>query len=627
MPYAAFTMPCAASERMDMPVVNDKKINTKEEAPMSWSWKTKPRSIIKTIQWFPCFAALKGENWNKKASYVSKKGNKPVHPIRRAYIYSAHSEDDAWLASLSYKDYLGGQKDLKETEANGRMDKGAFEFFGFGYIKTNGEIAVSEVGNKIVRGTFDAEDYLKQLLKLRLPNYVYEPAKMKENKFIFPFQLILEAFLRFESMNRSELALLFGCEDTAAIPIAMQAISSFKKRYQELPNKNDMAAVKGAFTEVYKQAYGGMQNQADSYYEYAEALSRTLVYTGLFSLSGRSIAAKVRIAEHSRTKVKLLQEKYTFSYPADIASLDEYMKWYGNSANVILPWENPDERRSIISDKAALLMEKMQDSVEGYREKAKISIGQIQDIVASAHASSDVNALKEYENILSDAIVSHNEEHFIKVLSKTEEERKNILEKFQDILANEDMSALWLEVNTWKSLIAIEGEQIVKRNFKIEDDLTPKSFAPGVGNTPDMELYKNGYIIIPEVSLMTGVRQWEHEASSVIDHVLSFIKEYETKRVLGLFLSSRINVRTLWQFFVLNKESWVGAPVPVIPLTIEQYMDIVSFIYDKGKNIDDFKSLLESIAAGSGECVNYEAWEKKIDRCIEDWKGLEKTAV
>ena len=91
------------------------------------------------------------------------------------------------------------------------------------------------------------------------------------------------------------------------------------------------------------------------------------------------------------------------------------------------------------------------------------------------------------------------------------------------------MSALWLEVNTWKSLIAISGEQVVKRNFKIEDDLTPKSFAPGVGNTPDMELYKNGYIIVPEVSLMTGVRQWEHEASSVIDHVLSFMNENKEK--------------------------------------------------------------------------------------------------
>ena len=61
-------------------------------------------------------------------------------------------------------------------------------------------------------------------------------------------------------------------------------------------------------------------------------------------------------------------------------------------------------------------------------------------------------------------------------------------------------------------------------NFTIEEDLSPRFFAPGKGNTPDMELYKDDYVIVPEVSLMTGVLQWEHEASSVIDHILNIMK-------------------------------------------------------------------------------------------------------
>ena len=157
-------------------------------------------------------------------------------------------------------------------------------------------------------------------------------------------------------------------------------------------------------------------------------------------------------------------------------------------------------------------------------------------------------------------------------------------------------------------------------NFKIEDDLTPKSFAPGVGNTPDMVLYKNGYIIVPEVSLMTGVRQWEHEASSVIDHVLSFMNENKEKQVLGMFLSSRIHVRTMWQFFILNRESWIGAPVPVIPLTIEQYIDIISFIYQHECDIDALKELLAQIAGCSVSCEHYNDWEQQIKRCICLWK-------
>lgn len=649
---------------------------------MSWSWKTKPRSIIRTVQWFPCFASLKGQDWNRKSSAVSRRDGKPVHPVRRSYIYAAHGDEDSWLSEISYRDYLSGRLDQKETEANGRMDKGAFEFFGFGYVKTNGEVAVTEVGSRIVQGIFDDEDYLKQLLKLRLPNCTYEPAKMKLGRFVFPFQLVLEAFREFESLNRSELALLFGCDDMRETGRAMSAIRQFKEEYGRLENKNDTARVKELFARVYQAHYGKMQNQADSYYEYAEALSRALVYTGLFSGSGRSIATKLRVAGHSAMKVRLLQEKYEFFWPQGLSSLDDYMGWFGASGSVTLPWENVGERRAIISAKAAILLEQEQkrkaeagqeeprkaEQPEGEKRRkaeqekqrreeleqkerrgasvvpggqgeelarpgieegqaarpAALTGEQIRAIVENAAAARDVGELKEYEAILSSAIVSQNEEYFIRVLSKTSQERQAILDRFDSILANDDMSALWLEVNTWKSLIAIDGSQRVKRNFRIEDDLTPKSFAPGVGNTPDMELYGDGFVIVPEVSLMTGVRQWEHEGSSVIDHVLEFIRECGDSRVLGLFLSSRIHHRTMWQFFVLNRESWMGVPVPVIPLTIAQYMGVAAHLYEKGRRIEDLRDLLEMIADSAGKCASYQEWEKAIGSCIKTW--MEKGA-
>ena len=171
------------------------------------------------------------------------------------------------------------------------------------------------------------------------------------------------------------------------------------------------------------------------------------------------------MAQHSETKVKILREKYSFTCP-EHASLDEYMLWFGSTHNVKLPWENPEERKLIIKEKAAFLASKIEEADEAYIEKARISPEDIQQLLTEVTETSDVNSLKEVENRLSDAITSHNEEYFIKVLSKTKEEREAILDKFEDILANEDMSALWLEVNTWKSLIAIDGEQVVKRNFK-----------------------------------------------------------------------------------------------------------------------------------------------------------------
>lgn len=43
----------------------------------------KTKKHYKTVQWFTSFASLKGENWDKKSTAVSKKDGKAVHPIRR----------------------------------------------------------------------------------------------------------------------------------------------------------------------------------------------------------------------------------------------------------------------------------------------------------------------------------------------------------------------------------------------------------------------------------------------------------------------------------------------------------------------------------------------------------------
>ena len=131
-----------------------------------------------------------------------------------------------------------------------------------------------------------------------------------------------------------------------------------------------------------------------------------------------------------------------------------------------------------------------------------------------------------------------------------------------------------------------------------------------------MELYSTNYILIPEVSLMTGVKQWEHEGSSVIEHVLKFINNNENKDVYGIFICSQLNIRTLWQFFILNKESWIKKPIPVIPLTIQQYVDILEYIYTREKTIDEFKNIIHDIHKKTFEFNNYEEWQDNINKMI-----------
>jgi hypothetical protein len=524
--------------------------------------------------------------------------------------------------NLSYDEYISGKFDSNETESTGRNDKTTFEFYGLGYVDKSGKIRVTKTGYLVSEDKIAEDLLIKQLLKIRFPSPAIHKKSNKE-EYVFPMEVVLKCFTQFDSLNKFELGFLFMCNKIDKIDNLIDAIKEFKKRYNNIDNKLETKEVVKIFKDIKKKKFPLVKNKPETYYkEYSDALIRTLEYTGLFSQRGRGNYVKLFVPEHAKIKVKLLKEKYKFEYYEE-KNFEEYMEWFGNPYNISLPWENKENIHTIIEDKINIFNYRLKEAEKNisnfeYKEKAK----KISDLF-KIDKEDENEKLKIIDNELSQQLISLNEELFINYHSKTQEGREEIIEKFIDIEeGNEDMAALWMECNTWKSLIAINGSHRVKRNFKIEDDLTPKAFAPGTGNTPDMELYKNGYIIIPEVSLMRGVQQWEHEGSSVIDHVYRFINQFEDKQILGLFISSSMNIRTIWQFFILNRESWIGKPVPVIPLTIKQYVEVIAFLYDKNLSIDDFKELIETIHIKTFEYEKFVDWENSIGNIINYWKQL-----
>ena len=49
---------------------------------MSWGWRTKPRSVVKTVQLFKDFYKLENQIWEKKTVELDIRG-KAIHPVRR----------------------------------------------------------------------------------------------------------------------------------------------------------------------------------------------------------------------------------------------------------------------------------------------------------------------------------------------------------------------------------------------------------------------------------------------------------------------------------------------------------------------------------------------------------------
>ena len=102
--------------------------------------------------------------------------------------------------------------------------------------------------------------------------------------------------------------------------------------------------------------------------------------------------------------------------------------------------------------------------------------------------------------------------------------------------------------------------------------------------------------------------------------VAFFMEKEPEKQIFGLFLSSRIHVRTLWQFFLLNRESWLGKPIPVVPLTITQYVTLITYFYNKELPISKLLHFLQKLSKLACQVKDYKAWETAIEENINQYK-------
>lgn len=557
----------------------------------TWGFVPKPRSIIKTVEWFPSLVTIEGDFWNEK----NEKGE---HPVRREYLKLAHPYDE-------YKE--------TDPEINARMEFARYQTLGLAYLdntKDEGKkrIVITKAGKELIASENKEEIILRQLLKLQFPSNIHSSSKYSGMR-IFPLEIIMRVLNEFGSVNRLEVAFsVFTCTNIKEIDSVFSKIREFRKLVAgKLANDH-----KKIFLYNFEKYNGNTGNQPETYLgNYDDVLFRHLEYTSIFESSGRGEFTKLYVPERSKIKFKQLFEQYRFDFFEKYEDTIKFYDYFGDPYAVALPWESKESLLEIVNDKLDMLIVKKQ------KHKTKESLENL-----------NIDDLKTLEVQLNTEILEINEKEFVEKLSKTKEERDKIIEKFTDIdSGDEDLSALWLEVNTWKSLVAMRGTHYVKRNFKIGLDLTPRSFASGTNNTPDMELYNQKYIIIPEVSIQSGVQQWITEGSSIIEHVLKFLGIKNGKKfpgvedvqehinpeniqsVYGFFLCRKINERLLWQMYILNKEAWIGEPVAVVPMEIKTYIRIIKFLYDRDIPALRFEELIAKLARSARNSEDFRKWQ------------------
>lgn len=565
---------------------------------LTWTMRTKPRSAIRTVEWFASFVAVAdGRNWDA----VDGQGRRP---IRRAYVQAAHPELD--LESIA------------DPESNARQDKTVFETLGLAYQERGtGIVRITPAGRMLIASEDPSEVMLRQLLKWQFPSPVHHTANYRQMG-LFPFEILLRVIEDLGEVSRLEIAAtFFSCVRREDIPTTISNIRTIR-RTDRLSSESEEAFTKRVCLMLNPDL---TRPKPASLLDMADAFSRFAEYTGLFVSSGRSIHTKLRVPERSRLKVQQLLRSYRFVLRDDWEDQESFYGYFGNPHAVELPWDRPESLAEHVRQRAHALRALL---TERRAQERQLTLDIDPDWVLHQIAEAQHAELREWNRRLEAGLIGAREREFVEREAKTQATRQDIVVKFNDILTgSEDDAARWLEVNTWRSLVALEGDHTVVRRFRLEEDLSPRSFAPGIGNTPDMEYYSPRIVLVPEVSLMSGVRQWTHEGAAVVDHVFRLICDHEedVRPVVGLFIAPTLNERTVWQFFVLNQQSWRGAPVPVVPLEVAQWRDLVAHAYAANLPSADVEDLIFRLHRAALISRDFKEWQREIIRRIDAWKA------
>lgn len=587
----------------------------------TWFIPTSPRSPHKIRDELDLLARFEGYNWWEKDDE-----GRLIHQLGFSEL-------------LAQSDFFEGTISEKYPDFSARDRCRAIFMFGFAYIDQNKILHITPAGRRLIDGVRIKELFLKQMLKWQFPSWQHggNPSTAHlyptERMSVFPFVETLRVVKDLEGVTKEEIAMfLLPSLNKVDFEQVVPKITTFREELEKQksgrPRKQFVFNYHlKVFSEVYAEDIETgeistresiteterdflMKKRRNSL-DYADAVIRYFQYTDFFTKSFN----KLVISRHKIVEVDRILKEMSFELK-EYYDVDVFYRYMGDSSIPSLPWEN-------ISD--------MEERIKSVHDKIKKYIDEIRALDSSFEAPSlpKKPSIATVDN-LSDYF--YNLEHLLRELKKElllrDVQRpnfvENIIEMYKRILDKDVIDpALFFEWNTWRAMLAL-NDCYTKPNFQLDNELMPISIAGG--RKPDIEVYyKEDYVVLTEVTLSMGERQYDTEAEPVTRHVARFIEKgtrYGNDVVYGLFIAPKINPYTCHYFYVHLKEIEfynIGF-VKIIPLPLNEFISFLRFCTKRQCfNKRTFKELLGEIDNLKDKTNNGTEWYKSIIETVHSW--------
>tara|TARA_B110000285_G_scaffold234433_1_gene311388 strand:- start:185 stop:1918 length:1734 start_codon:yes stop_codon:yes gene_type:complete len=497
-----------------------------------WSFPTSPRSPYKVIERLKLITSLDGRDYDKNLQIeIGKKIREEGGNLKVGLTSNSSTLD------FVGRDYI--------TRAPKKL--------GLVYVPGSGKgkFIFTEQGKNLINSKNMEFVIQRQIAKIQYPSPI--SARGTENIEIIPLTTIIEILKKVKDLSRTEVMIfVITIEKFTQINSAIKEILNFRDELKEIKGNlkrrgfRKETGIKKLETFYQNENFKirekkGKKNdkkeflkiKLNNHKDYADSIFRYFIATGLFKLNKKS---RLEISKINEKDADYLLKTLGLK-PKDIETDEkEYVNNYIGKENSI----------SLFTDELTNLIKKFDYLIElSSKLKLKINADTIQK---KFNEEKSLDIKKDIIVELQKKFIFLKMEKFIKKLSeRNQNDFDEILNHFEDINdRNSDIldKPLQYEYNFFRAFAFIGDFVKILPSLNFDEDTNPLNTT---SNKPDLIIEYKNFILVVEVTLSSGQRQYESEGAPVFRHVGKCQNE-NSKPVFGLFIAEKLDINMPIEF-------------------------------------------------------------------------------
>jgi len=576
----------------------------------AWNFPTSPRSPYKIQAELKLLKNFDGKEWNEESQLAFA----DLLQSSEAYRGNVSKKEKAFAA----RDRLRGPK-----------------LMGFILIPkrsgANKNLEFTDVGNLFLDANPDEQILIfqRQMSKVQYRSHLHN-IKGFEDMNIRPLTLMIKLLLNLGKLTKKEIAIFaLTTTDYRNTDNVIEKINSYRLSIKEKKAGIERKTFKINFMNeyvlnVYKADIdsgrsqlreGGtnfVKTKIQTLNDYADSSIRYLRATGLFTLQphGQSLV----LTQSKIEDAKFLLDNYGLQISAnsDIEYNDYIKNYLGNPSVPILRRDNKENQYSDLLRMSSFISTTDANFAKNINEQFN-----------NAQSSTEkLTVLIKLEKKITE-IQLKNE---AKMIRKDFHESLTDIKKIFNDISSRDAELvdrpLMYEWNTWRSMVLINDAVNVQGNYIADADGNPVSTAPS--NKPDILVEYEHFWLAVEVTLQSGMKQYENEGEPITRHVGSLqrdrFEQGDKRPVYGIFIAEKINdevINHIYSTSFRNSQTYKGK-VRIIPIERATFVELVESIlalpnFSNKIFMNFFEKVFEEKLSNIGELE----WFSLIKDCVK----------